>query len=105
MAVSLFRATSPAQYVDVATFIAWAYGIELSATQLAGGAALAVVISCGAVGLPVEPLGLLIAVDTISDVFATVGNVTGDLTATTVVARRAAALRANAPLDGLKAEG
>ena len=27
--------------------------------------------------LPVEPLGLLLAVDTIPDVFATLGNVTG----------------------------
>ena len=35
-----------------------------------------------AMGLPIEPLGLLLAVDTIPDVFATVGNVTGDLTAT-----------------------
>ena len=37
-------------------------------------------------GLPVEPLGLLLAVDTIPDVFATTGNVTGNLTATTIVA-------------------
>lgn len=107
MAVSLFRITSPAQYVGVASFIAWSYGIDLSVVQLATGAALAVVISLGSVGLPgqvsfmttnlpvaqamglpLEPLGLLIAVDTIPDVFATVGNVTGDLTATSVVARR-----------------
>lgn len=107
MAVSLFRITSPVQYVGVASFIAWAYGIDLSAVQLATGAALAVVISLGSVGLPgqvsfmttnmpvvqamglpLEPLGLLIAVDTIPDVFATVGNVTGDLTATSVVAKR-----------------
>ena len=30
-----------------------------------------------AMGLPVEPLGVLLALDTIPDVFATVGNVTG----------------------------
>ena len=107
MAVSLFRITSPVQYVGVAAFIAWAYGIDLSAAQLAAGAALAVVISMGSVGLPgqvsfmatnmpvtqamglpLEPLGLLLALDTIPDVFATVGNVTGDLTATSVVAAR-----------------
>ena len=34
------------------------------------------------------PLGLMLAVETIPDAFATVGNVTGDLAATTVVARR-----------------
>ncbi len=107
MAVSLFRITSPVQYISAAAFIAWAYGIDLSATQLATGAALAVVISLGSVGLPgqvsfmatnlpvsqamglpVAPLGLLLAVDTIPDMFATVGNVTADLTATSVVARR-----------------
>jgi len=109
MAVSLFRITSPVQYVGVAAFIAWAYGIDLTSTQLAAGAALAVVISMGSVGLPgqvsfmatnmpvtqamglpIEPLALLLALDTIPDVFATVGNVTADLTATSVVAARSA---------------
>ncbi len=108
MAVSLFRINSPVQYVSAAAFIAWAYGIDLSAAQSATGAALAVIISCGAVGLPgqvsymatnlpvtqamglpIAPLGLLLAVDTIPDVFATVGNVTADLAATSVVARQA----------------
>jgi len=107
MAVSLFRINSPVQYVSASVFIAWAYGIDLSAAQLATGAALAVIISCGSVGLPgqvsfmatnmpvaqamglpVAPLGLLLAVDTIPDVFATVGNVTADLAATSVVAKR-----------------
>jgi proton glutamate symport protein len=107
MAVSLFRITSPPQYLGAATFIAWAYGIDISAAHLATGAALAVVISLGsmglpgqvsfmattmpvaqAMGLPLEPLGILLAVDTIPDVFATVGNVTGDLTATSVVAKQ-----------------
>jgi Na+/H+-dicarboxylate symporter len=107
MAVTLFRVTSPAQYVAVASFVAWAYGIDLSLLQLAAGAGLAVVISLGSVGLPgqvsfmatnlpvvqamglpADPLGLLLAVDTIPDVLATAGNVTGDLTATAIVARR-----------------
>ena len=107
MAVSLFRMTSPVQYIGVSCFIAWIYGVDLSASQLAVGAVLAVVISLGSVGLPgqvslmamnmpvvqamglpVAPLGLMLAVETIPDAFATVGNVTGDLAATTVVARR-----------------
>lgn len=107
MAVSLFRITSPVQYMSAAAFIAWAYGIDLTAAQLATGAALSVVVSLGSVGLPgqvsfmatnlpvtqamglpVGPLGLLLAVDTIPDMFATVGNVTADLTATSVVARQ-----------------
>jgi Na+/H+-dicarboxylate symporter len=108
MAVSLFRMTSPVQYIGVCCYIAWIYGIELSASQLAAGAALAVVISLGSVGLPgqvslmatnmpvvqamglpVAPLGLMLAVEVVPDAFATLGNVTGDLAATTVVAQRA----------------
>jgi proton glutamate symport protein len=111
MAVSLFRMTSPVQYLNAAAFIAWAYGVDVSATHLAAATALAVVMSLGAIGLPgqvsfmastmpvaqsmslpLEPLGILLAVDTIPDVFATVGNVTGDLTATAVVERRGQAL-------------
>ena len=110
LAVSLFRITSPAQYLGVVSFIAWAYGIELDATTIATCIALAVVISLGSVGLPgqasfmgtnlpvvqaaglpVEPLGLLLAVDLIPDVFATVGNVSADLTVTSRVARAEAA--------------
>ncbi len=41
-------------------------------------------------GLPVEPLGVLLAVDTIPDVFCTIGNTTGDMTATSIVAKRMA---------------
>ena len=107
MAVSLFRMTSPVQYIGVSCFIAWIYGVDLSASQLAVGAALAVVISLGSVGLPgqvslmatnmpvvqamglpVAPLGLMLAVETIPDAFATLGNVTGDIAATTVVSRQ-----------------
>jgi Na+/H+-dicarboxylate symporter len=52
MAVSLFRMTSAVQSIGVSCFIAWIYGIELTAPQRALGAALAVVISLGSVGLP-----------------------------------------------------
>jgi Na+/H+-dicarboxylate symporter len=107
MAVTLFRLTSPVQYVTSAVFIAWAYGIDLSTAQLLAGAMLAVVISLGSVGLPgqvtfiatnlpvaqamglpLSPLGLMLAVDTIPDALATLGNVTGDMTATSVVTRQ-----------------
>ena len=50
-----------------------------------------------AMGLPVEPLGVLLALDTIPDVFATVGNVTADLTATSLVARPHAAQPGDVP--------
>ncbi|MCD9088448.1 dicarboxylate/amino acid:cation symporter [Stenotrophomonas sp. SY1] len=106
MAVSLFRITSPAQYIAVATFIAWLYGIDISVSQYAVAVLLAAVISMGStglpgqanfmtnnlpitqsLGLPVEPLGVLLAVDTIPDVFCTIGNATGGVTATGIVAR------------------
>ena len=107
MAVTLCRLTSPVQYVTSAAFIAWAYGIHLGPAQLIAGAVLAVIISLGSVGLPgavtfiatnlpvvqsmglpVGPLGLMLAVDTLPDAFATLGNVTADLTATSVVTRQ-----------------
>jgi proton glutamate symport protein len=107
MAVSLFRLTSPVQYMTSAVFIAWAYGIDLSTAQLLAGAMLAVVISLGSVGLPgqvtfiatnlpvaqamglpLSPLGLMLAVDTIPDALATLGNVTADLTAASLVTRQ-----------------
>jgi proton glutamate symport protein len=40
-----------------------------------------------AIGLPVEGIGILIAVDAIPDIFATLLNATGDLLATVLVAR------------------
>ncbi|QCO68730.1 dicarboxylate/amino acid:cation symporter [Luteimonas yindakuii] len=115
MAVSLFRVTSPVQYIGVACFIAWMYGVDLSAMQLATAVGLSLVISMGSVGLPgqvsfmttnmpvsqamglpVEPLGVLLAVDTIPDVFSTVGNTTAQVTATGIVARRTGAMPAAA---------
>ena len=104
MAVTLCRLTSPVQYVTSAAFIAWAFGIDLTTAQLIGGALLAVVISLGSVGLPgqvtfiatnlpvaqamgvpISPLGLMLAVDTLPDTLATLGNVTADMTATSIV--------------------
>jgi len=107
MAVSLFRITSPIQYLATASFIAWALGVELTAAQLVTGVVLGVLVSMGSVGLPgqaiflatnlpitsamglpIAPLPVLMAVDAIPDVLATVGNVTADMTATAVVEAR-----------------
>ena len=107
MAVSLFRITSPIQYLASASFIAWAMGIDLTTAQLATGVALSVLVSMGSVGLPgqaifiatnlpvtqamglpIAPLPVLMAVDAIPDVLATVGNVTADMTANALVASR-----------------
>ena len=107
LAVSLFRVTSPAAYIVAAAFSAWLYGLPLSAAQLASGVAVGMVVSLGAVslpnqvsfmgafmpvlqvmGVPLEPLGLMLAVSSIPDLFMTVGNVTADVTAAAIVAGR-----------------
>ncbi|TDR38764.1 Na+/H+-dicarboxylate symporter [Tahibacter aquaticus] len=106
LAVSLFRIASPVQYIGVSAFIAWAYGIDIPTLQWGFAVLLAVAISVGSaglpgqatfmgtnlpvvqsLGLPIEPMGLLLAVELVPDIFATVGNVTADLAATSVVAR------------------
>lgn len=108
LSVSLFRIASPIQYLGVVSFIAWAYGIDLPLATLALCVGLSVLISIGSVGLPgsaifmgtnlpvvqtaglpVDALGLLVAVDVIPDIFATLANVTADVTVTSRVARAA----------------
>jgi proton glutamate symport protein len=104
LAVSVFKIAAPASWSVGALFIGWFYGIPLHAPQLATVAFAAVFLAFAApgiprgafimlaplflaIGLPVEGIGILIAVDAIPDLFATVLNVTGDLVATTLVNR------------------
>jgi Na+/H+-dicarboxylate symporter len=106
LAVSLFRVTSPANTLGSGCFVAWLYGVDLTMGQLGAGALMAIVIALGSVslpgqitfvashvpvllamGLPLEPVALMLALDPIPDAFRTAGNVTGDLAVTTVVAR------------------
>lgn len=107
LAVAIFRATGPAMNLAVAIYVAHWFGVELGPTQMMAGIAAAAITTMGAVslpgqvsfvtsigpiaiamGVPVEPLALLIAVETIPDIFRTVGNVTMDVAVTTTVARR-----------------
>jgi Na+/H+-dicarboxylate symporter len=88
-----------------ALFIGWFYGIPLHARELGIVAFAAVFLSFAvpgvpngafilltplfqAIGLPPEGIGILIALDTIPDRFATALNVTGDLAAAALVASR-----------------
>jgi proton glutamate symport protein len=106
LAVALFRATGPAMNLAVAIYVAHWYGIDLGPWQLAAGVAVAATTTLGAVslpgqlsfissiapialamGVPFEPLALLIAVETIPDIFRTVGNVSMDMAVTTTIAR------------------
>jgi proton glutamate symport protein len=105
MAVSVFKITRPTIWPVAIVFLSHLYGVPLSAGQLlttallgvAGGLSapgiphgwlLAVAPVAASMHLPAEGIGLLIAVDTIPDVFATLGNVTGDLAAAALVAGR-----------------
>lgn len=106
LAVSLFRAASAGANVAVALYLAHLHGVEVGPAALAAGVATAAVVSVGAVGLPAQvsffaviapvclamgvPIGLLpllLAVETVPDIFRTVGNVTADLAVTRVAGR------------------
>ena len=107
LAVALFRATGPAMNVAVAVYVAHLMGIQLGVAGLVAGTAVAAVASYGAVslpgqisfftsiapiafamGVPVAPLAILIAVETIPDIFRTLGNVTWDVAVTGAVDRK-----------------
>ncbi len=107
LAVALFRASGPALNLGVAIYIAHWFGIELTAWQLAAGVAVAATTTIGAVslpgtisfissiapiaiamGVPIEPLAILLAVETIPDIFRTFGNVSMDVAVTKAIARQ-----------------
>jgi Na+/H+-dicarboxylate symporter len=105
LAASTFKFAGPLSWTVGALFVGWFYNVPLHLPQLATIAFAAVFLSFGvpgvprgafimlaplflAIGLPVEGIGLLIAVDAIPDTFATVLNVMGDLTAVVIVSRR-----------------
>lgn len=109
LAVALFRATGPAMNVGVAIYVAHWMGVDLTTPGLIAGIAVAAVASYGAVslpgqisffssiapiafamGVPVAPLAILIAVETIPDIFRTLGNVTMDVAVTGAVDREKA---------------
>jgi Na+/H+-dicarboxylate symporter len=107
LAVAIFRATSPAMNMAVAIYIAHLAGIELSPLALLAGAAVAVIIALGSVslpgtisfvisvgpialamGVPIEPLALLVAVEMMPDIMRTLGNVTADVAVATAIDRK-----------------
>jgi Na+/H+-dicarboxylate symporter len=106
MSVALFRATGPAMNVAVAFYVASWLGYQPSMGAAIAATAVASVISYGAVslpgevsfissiapiamalGVPIAPLALLVAVEMVPDIFRTLGNVTLDVAVTTVVDR------------------
>ena len=106
LAVALFRATGPAMNLAVAIYVAHVFGMELGFTALAAGVAAAAITTMGAVslpgsisfvssiapiaiamGVPIEPLAIFVAVETLPDLVRTLGNVTMDNAVTATIAR------------------
>ena len=103
LAVSMFKFAAPVSWTFGTLFVAWFYQRDLHAAQYATiafastflafaapgvprGAFLMLAPLFLAIGLPVEGIGLLIAVDAIPDLFATVLNASGDMAAAALVA-------------------
>ena len=104
LAVSTFKFAAPVSWTFGALFVAWFYQVPLGVTAYATIAFAAIFLAFAApgvprgaflmlaplflaIGLPVEGIGILIAVDAIPDLFATVLNASGDLAATVLVAK------------------
>ncbi len=107
LAVALFRATGPAMNLAVALYVAHWYGAEPGWMQMGAAIAVAATTTLGAVslpgqlsfissiapialvlGVPIAPLGLLIAVETLPDIMRTIANVTMDVAVTAMVSRQ-----------------
>jgi Na+/H+-dicarboxylate symporter len=106
IAVALFRATGPAMNTAVAVYVAYAVGLHPSPGAILAATAVGAVMSYPAIslpgeisyissiapiaialGAPIAPLGLLVAVEMIPDIVRTLGNVAHDVTLTTLVDR------------------
>ncbi len=105
LAVSTFKFAAAVSWPFGALFVAWFYDVDLHAAQYATvaftcvflgfaapgvprGAFLMLAPMFLAIGLPVEGIGILIAVDALPDLFATVLNASGDLAAAALVGSR-----------------
>ena len=106
IAVALFRGTGPAMNVAVAFYVAHWLGYEPSLGQIIAATAVGAVMSYAAIslpgeisfissiapiamalGVPIAPLALLVAVEMIPDIVRTLGNVTLDVAVTAAVDR------------------
>jgi len=106
LAVTLFRVSSPSMNLAVVLFVAHVYEVPVGFTVLAAGMLVAVVNSLSSVGLPgqtsfftgtvpialamgmpLELLPLLLAVEVVPDIFRTVSNVTADVAVAAIVER------------------
>jgi Na+/H+-dicarboxylate symporter len=103
----MFKFAAPVSWTIGTLFVAWFYRVDLGPSAYLTIAVAAIFLAFAApgvprgaflmlapmflyIGLPVEGIGILIAVDAIPDLFATVLNATGDLAAAVFVARSSA---------------
>jgi Na+/H+-dicarboxylate symporter len=110
LAVALFRATGPVMNLGVAIYVAHLAGVELTPQAIAAGVAVALLTTISSVslpgaisfvtaigpiaiamGVPVEPLALLVAVEMLPDIMRTLGNVTMNVAVTATVDRTTSA--------------
>jgi Na+/H+-dicarboxylate symporter len=106
LAVALFRATGPAMNLGVAIYVAKLAGVPLTTGAIAAGVAVALATTIGSVslpgaisfvtaigpiaiamGVPIEPLAILVAVEMLPDIMRTLGNVTMDVAVAATVDR------------------
>jgi Na+/H+-dicarboxylate symporter len=116
VAVSLLRLNQPVSWLCMALFAAKLYGVPLAGTTMFAIVATSVLVSFSvpgipsgslfvvapffaSYGIPVEAIGVLIALDVIPDFFKTPLNVTGHLAATILIVPQADA-PANSGFDG-----
>jgi Na+/H+-dicarboxylate symporter len=105
LAASVFRIGAAVAMPVGVLFLARLYGTTLSPAQLAsvvftailssfavpgvpGGSIIAMVPVLAAVNLPIDGIGILLAVDTIPDMFRTTANVTGSLTLAAILRKQ-----------------
>ncbi len=110
LAVTLFRLSSPAMNLVVVLFVAHVLGMTVTVGMLLAGMLVAIVNSLSsaglpgqssfftgtvpiafAMGVPIELLALLLAVEVVPDIFRTLANVTGDVTVAVLVDRASGA--------------
>ncbi|MEO0644361.1 MAG: cation:dicarboxylase symporter family transporter, partial [Pseudomonadota bacterium] len=118
LAVAVFRATSVAMNLAVALYVAALAGVDVAPALIVVGIFVAVIISVGSVslpgsisfvvsigpialamGVPIEPLALLVAVEMLPDIIRTLGNVTMNVAVASVVDRGDAPAPVNHGID------
>jgi Na+/H+-dicarboxylate symporter len=85
----------PLDAAQVATVAAASVALSFGIPGVPGGVILVIAPALAAVGLPPEGLGILLALDTVPDMFRTLVNATGNLTVTALLARGAPSTEAS----------